>query len=288
MARRPTLSPTKASVYLACPVKYKWSFVDPRGKWYMRPKRAYSFGTSLHAALERFHDEGDQGVNDAETLVVALEEGWVSAGYRSVEEANESLAEGRQILRSYVQTEVARPQGVKSIFIEKMVKADMGRFVLQGRVDRVDEHPDGTLEIVDYKSGRSAVTPERVKGEIGMQLYAVMVREMRPGRPIRITIIALRPNERASVDLTDEEIADTREAALALGEEILDRDFENIEPVAKRLCLDCEFLPLCRSHREFAENLRTISATLAATSDGVGASEGGDHGSPDPSANHAR
>ena len=34
----------------------KIAYVDDRGKWYLKAKSYYSFGTTLHRVLERFHD----------------------------------------------------------------------------------------------------------------------------------------------------------------------------------------------------------------------------------------
>ncbi|AIE87537.1 RecB family exonuclease [Fimbriimonas ginsengisoli] len=253
MARKPTLSPSKITTYLACPVKYRWTYVDDRGKWYLRSKSYYSFGSTLHRVLERFHDTGDAGVNTTEEVMAAYEESWIDAGYASAEELAEAYGEGREILERHVQQATAQPRESKTIFVERQFRHDMGEFALLGRVDRVDEYPDGTLEIVDYKSGRESVEVEDVATDIAMACYQLLLRHKFPGVPIRARIIALRTGHSAAASMTDEEAADFEQTILQLGREILSEEYHELTPVFKPLCLHCDFLPLCRKHPEFAE-----------------------------------
>ncbi len=258
MARKPTLSPTKITTYLACPDKYKWTYLDARGKWYLRSKSYYSFGTSLHSVLQRFHDTGDRGVTTTSEAVAALEESWVEAGYSSQDEMAQALSEGKAIVERYVELRAVEAVSAKTLFVEKTLRADMGRFVLLGRLDRIDEHEDGTVEVVDYKSGRGTVTPEDVATDIAMGCYQLLLRRSFPDRPVRATILALRSGDRASATFTEEEAAEFEACVLAIGHEILDRDYASLLPVPKAICPTCDFLPLCRKHPEFEEALGLV------------------------------
>ncbi|MBW7928955.1 MAG: PD-(D/E)XK nuclease family protein [Fimbriimonadaceae bacterium] len=103
MARKPTLSPSRISTYLACPVKYRWTYVDSRGHWYARAKSYYSFGLTLHRVLEAFHSSGDRGVPTAHEAIAAMEENWMDAGYSSPDEMADAIGEGKQILERYAE-----------------------------------------------------------------------------------------------------------------------------------------------------------------------------------------
>ncbi|RYG26929.1 PD-(D/E)XK nuclease family protein [bacterium] len=253
VARKPTLSPTKITTYLACPVKFKWTYIDARGRWYLRSKSYYSFGTSLHRALERFHDSGDVGVQTTEEAVAALEESWVDAGYRSADEAAEALGEGREIVARYVEEQLRTGKKAKTLFTERQMRWDLGEFALIGRLDRLDEHEDGTLEIVDYKSGRSEVDPEEVRNDIAMSCYGLLVRRKYPDQPVVGTIVAIRTGASGSAAWSDEELNVFEEDLKKLGTEILTEDYPELRPVYKPLCPHCDFLPLCRRDPEFEE-----------------------------------
>ncbi|MHB8635793.1 MAG: RecB family exonuclease [Fimbriimonadaceae bacterium] len=251
MPRKPTLSPSRITTYLACPVKYRWTYLDPRGRWYMRSKSYYSFGTSLHRVLERFHDSDDAGVKTVDEAIAAVEESWIDAGYGSAEEMAEALGEGKAMIERYVEDEIAHTRGGRNLLTEKTLNMQFERFKLVGRPDRVDELDDGTLEIVDYKSGRTTVTAEEVANDVALGCYQLLVRQLYPGRRTVATIVALRSGDRATSGMTDSEVARFQADIEALGNEILDIDYPELTPVPKDICPRCDFLPLCRRHPDF-------------------------------------
>lgn len=245
------MSPSRMTTYLACPVKYRWTYVDPRGRWYLKSRSYYSFGSSLHKVLERFHDEGDAGVSTVAQAVAAVEESWIDAGYGSAEEMAEAMGEGREIVERYVEEVISQEREGKTIFVEKTLNMDFDQFRLVGRVDRIDELPDGTLEIIDYKSGRSRVESSELEGDIALGCYQILLKQLYPMSPSRATIIALRTGARASTSLSDEALASFQRDIEALGNEILDTEYEELVPVGKTLCLGCDFVALCRKHPDF-------------------------------------
>ena len=253
MDRKPSLSPSKITTYLACAAKYKWTYADLRGRWYMRSKSYYSFGSSLHRVLERFHDSGDMGVQTVDQAAAALDESWIEAGYSSAQEMQEALGEGKRIVATYIQHEFIRNKEAKTLLVEKLFRLDMGEFDLIGRIDRVDEYPDGTLEIVDYKTRRTGITDEEVHNDLAMSCYQVLLRNAYPGRKIRACIHAVQTNERGVASLSDEEAADFHSAIQSLGLEILHRDYESMAPIYRDLCPSCDFLRLCRTHEDWEE-----------------------------------
>lgn len=251
MARKPTLSPTKITTYLACPVKYRWTYLDPRGRMLLRAKSYYSFGTTLHRVLEQFHDTEQTGVTTTAEVLAAYEEGWIDAGFASAEEMAEVFGEGKEILERYVAEEKQSQRKAKTLFVEKQLRLDLGDFALIGRIDRVDEYEDGTLEIVDYKSGRQEVTQEDVENDIAMLCYQLLMRHKFPDQPVCATILALRSGRRATVAATDAQLAEFQADLVVLGRQILSEQLEDHQPVAKPLCVNCDFRSLCSQYPDF-------------------------------------
>ena len=246
VARKPTLSPSKISTYLACPVKYRWTYVDSRGKWFMRSRSYFSFGTSLHQVLQRFHDSEDKGVMTTHEAVSALEDSWLTSGYSSQDEMQQALAEGKEIVEAYTERIAAQPVTSKTLYVEKNLRCDFPDFALNGILDRVDEREDGVLEVIDYKSGRSSVSPQEVHDDLAMSIYQILLKNAYPTRRIEATIIALRTGNSATAHLTPLEQTQFMDDLTGLAREIIDRDYENITPILKPICSNCDFLPLCR------------------------------------------
>lgn len=226
-------------------MKYLWTYVDARGKWYLKAKSYYSFGTTLHKVLERFHDSGDTGVTTVGDALRVYEESWIDAGYASPEEMQEAYGEGKEIVAYTIEEELKREPGVRTVAVEKFLKADLGPFVLIGRVDRLDQYPDGTLEIVDYKSGRGSVTEDDVANDFAMACYQLLIRRNFPGVPVKATIHALKAKKKASASLSADELATFESDLRELGQQILETTIEDHAPSVKFLCGECDFLSLC-------------------------------------------
>ncbi len=228
--------------------------MDDRGKWYLRAKSYYSFGSTLHKVLERFHDAGDTGVQTTAEAMAAYEENWIDAGFSNAEEMSEAYGEGKTILEKHIERESKRTVSAETILVERILKCDYDLFRLVGRIDRLDRHEDGTLEIIDYKSGRETVSAEEVAADIAMACYQLLVSKQYPGHPVMATIIALRSGEQASAAMSLEDLAAFEVDICKLGGEIVSSDdFYDRVPVFKRLCRQCDFIPMCRKHEDFIE-----------------------------------
>lgn len=249
--RKPTLSPSKLTTYLACPLKYRWTYIDPRGKWHLRAKSYYSFGTTLHHVLERFHNASDCGVETVSEAIAAFEDSWLDAGFSSAEEMAEAYGEGKVIIERYAEEHSKPKPGVNTLAVERLFRWDMGDFILSGRVDRLDQHDDGTLEIIDYKTQRELVCEDDVRCDIAMACYQLLLKKHYPDRPIRATLYALRSNSSASHTIAAEDLDDFEFDLKELGRKILCHEWYELTPVAKGLCTNCDFLVLCRKHPEY-------------------------------------
>src|SRR5260370_8749726 len=130
--RKPILRPTKINTYLECAVKYRYIYLDKIGRFYMRARPGYSFGSTLHQALQTFHQEG--GVRSPEQLVERYDEGWISAGYESKEQEAEFRQAGVEIVEAYHAASVERIEHqIETILIESGIPTVTGPFILPGR-----------------------------------------------------------------------------------------------------------------------------------------------------------
>ena len=179
------------------------------------------------------------------------DENWIEAGFNSAEEMAEAYGEGKLILERHVEEHKKRPTTSQTLFVERQLKLDMEEFELVGRLDRVDQHEDGTLEIIDYKSGRDSVDQDDVKFDLALGCYQLLLRHKFPGQPVKATVIALRTGQSATASLSNEELEELAGDLHSLGLRILTEEFHEIFPTHKQICSRCDFIPLCRKHEEF-------------------------------------
>jgi ATP-dependent helicase/DNAse subunit B len=254
--RKFVISPTKLRLYRQCEAKYRLEYVDKLGRFYHRARAGFSFGNSLHRALDTFHNAGGIEAVTAEELTASLEGAWVAKGYSGEEQETAFREEGLRILQEYHAAQVkareeiaAAPEPVeppKMLWTEKTLRIDLTDAVaLSGRIDRVDEHHDGALEIVDYKSGRETVDPEDVAGSLALGIYQLLIKRKMPERRVFATLVALRTGARASAELTDAALDDLEAECRDQGETLRTKDWENVLPVVNDHCPYCDFLPHC-------------------------------------------
>ncbi len=265
--RKPEFSPTRIRTFLSCPFMYRLEYVEKVGRFYHKSRAGFTFGSTLHQALQTFHEDGGSAAVSAPELVAKLETVWQSQGYESAEHEAEHKVEAVRILETYHAASEARAEATKPFLIEKMLKWDMGLFVLTGRIDRIDEHSaDGALEIVDYKSGRRSVSEEDVKSALAMSVYQLLTKRSNPDRRVYATIHALRGGVTASASYTEEEMAALEDELRGMGTLILETDFEAIQPIPlPEECPYCDFLPLCT--RAWKREGRDYAAELILTAD---------------------
>jgi RecB family exonuclease len=259
--RKPEFSPTRLRAYLTCPMMYRLEYVDKVGRWYHRAQAGWAFGSTLHQTLQNFHEEGGAVHVSREELVERLDQTWISSGYRSAESEIAHRATAERILETYHAEAMERVETTHTFLTEKMLKYDMGPFVLTGRIDRIDEHvDDGALEIVDYKS-RIGITEIEVKEALAMSIYQLLVKRLYPDRRVFATIHALVGGVTASASYTDEELDALEDDIRGLGIEVLERDFEAVRPKPiPGECLDCDFFRACEPYwrRERIDYLKIL------------------------------
>lgn len=162
-------TPTRLLTWLDCPRRYRFSYLD-RPAPAKGPAWAHtSLGTSVHTALagwwrlpprERTPEQGARLVR----------QGWVGEGYRDDAQSAQVRDRAARWVREYLADvdPAAEPVGV-----ERTVSAPTSALVLSGRVDRIDERPDGSVVVVDYKTGRRPPSDDDARGSLALAVYAV-------------------------------------------------------------------------------------------------------------------
>lgn len=200
--RLPRFSPTRISLYLFCPRAYQLYY--ERGLKWGGITAGHAFGGNLHRVLQTFHERGGPASLSADELIADLRSRWSTAGFASSDEAAAELASGEALLLQYYQS--AREAGRVTLWTEKTVQHRYEDFVLFGKVDRLDRRPDGSLEIVDYKSGRLSITEDEVRASLALQIYQLIVARQHPGVAVHTGIHCLRSGHCASVERSPAEL----------------------------------------------------------------------------------
>ncbi len=127
------------------------------------------------------------------------------------------------------------------LLIEEEFVLKVGKSQIHGVIDRVQRLPDGTIEVVDYKTDALTRTAAEVKEGLQLPIYLLAVREAFPEiqpPPSQAKMFFVRHNEPVTVAYTDEELNSTRDRLDRLCQEAggVDPAAHNASPETCRWC----------------------------------------------------
>jgi len=251
MARRsPALSPSRMNDFRQCPLMFRLRVIDQVPE---PPSAAAELGTLVHAVLEGLFDlpAEDRTRDTAHAAVVPTWERLVAerperqALHDSLEDEAAWLGEAVARVDTYFTLE--NPQRLEPDARELLVEWQLPDGpLLRGIVDRLDVAPDGSIRVVDYKTGKAPAPHYGQQAKSQMRFYALLVARSRGRLPSVLQLLYLRdggtvnlqPSE-ADLDLIEHELREEWDAIVATA-----RD-SAWTPRRGRLCAWCSFQALC-------------------------------------------
>ncbi len=196
-ARRPALSPSRASDFKQCPLLYRFRAIDRLPE---PPSTAQLRGSVVHAALEQLYalPAAQRRHDTALTLLAPAWERVVAARPDLADDVDpavrdELLAEAAKLLSGYYRLE--DPTRFDPQSCEQRVEVELADgTLLRGFVDRIDVAPTGEVRVVDYKTGKAppeARALAEFKAMFQMKFYAVALLRSRGVLPTRLRLLYL-------------------------------------------------------------------------------------------------
>ncbi|MBN1161983.1 MAG: PD-(D/E)XK nuclease family protein [Dehalococcoidales bacterium] len=235
------LSFTQISLYQQCPWCYKLQYIDglkAKAKWY------FSFGTSMHSAVERFFRVRMPPAPSLEELLQFYEQGWLSQGYESPEDEARYKEYGKEILKRF--WEIHAPDFRLPIALERSFYIDIEGIKLRGFIDRVDKLDSGGLSIIDYKTSQELFTTDYLENDLQLTIYQ-MAAEQTWNLPVeKLTLYHLRSNTACTcLPRGKERIDQARQLVLDVAENINRGNF----PATEHEFCPCDFPEHCPYYR---------------------------------------
>ncbi len=250
-------------MYETCPYKYKLAHVLNLPS---KGSRYFSFGTTIHNTLQAFYlrvkelnttvqnslfeapkkkrtDNAIQ-VPTVDELLKIYETKWIGDWYLDTRQKDQYFEKGKSLLRTFYKSQ--ENNWTIPEFLESFFKIKIGNHLLSGRIDRVDKLPDGTLEIIDYKTGKpkeklSAVDKEQL---LIYQIAAEQLPEYKNiGRPSKLTYYYLEDEIRTSFIGDNKDLKKLQESVSKSIENIKAQKFDATP--SQFVCDNCDFRDIC-------------------------------------------
>lgn len=242
------ISPLKVRVFGTCRLRYCYQYVDRQeGRVRPRLRPADTAGSLVHRVLCDFFTKVEERERTREKLFDMFNAGWnaLSEGYHRVPGVEVHHENSLRQLSNFVRHWGldAQPFMVEPYF---QIEIEPG-ILLFGRVDRLDEEPDGTLHIIDYKGGTEREEIETSQ----LTLYALLV-EAKLGRTVsKASFWYLDDGQTWTMDFSDDDKNRAREELLVTAAEM--ESVTEFPPTIGPHCAFCPYLKVCDVRKEIAE-----------------------------------
>lgn len=250
--------------YERCPYQYKLANVI---KIPTKGSAHFSFGNTIHNTMQKFYERiqelnsakqdslfglpkesktitaGKLKIPELAELLKIYDDCWISDWYQDKKQRESYYKNGKEVLKIFYNTQ---DKFTMPISLEGSFKIRVGAYVLQGRIDRIDLMDDGTMEIIDYKTGKSK---ESLTSDDKRQLLIYQIAtETLPqygnfGKVGKLTFYYINDNLKTSFLGTEKEKEKLEEKLLKTIEFIRSGVFSATPD--KHTCQNCDFKNIC-------------------------------------------
>ena len=246
------LSPSSIAVFKQCRQRYKFLHIDKLGDKYGKPRPYFTMANHVHATLKEFLSLQPIGLRTAATVEELLRRNWqrYRLGFRDKDDelrwAEKALAQ----LRSFVSSQDVNAQ---PIMMEELVESEISAgVVLRGRIDRVDKEPEGTLHIIDYKTGNAAGVIDWEQ----LELHALILSKRLSWPISKISYLYLANSFMQSTAISVDDLRQVHWRVLTTANKI--RQEKQFRPSPSPWCGNCDFISICPGKSE-ADPVATAS-----------------------------
>jgi putative RecB family exonuclease len=190
-----TLTPSKVTAFTNCPLAFRFAVIEHRPE---PPSPHAVKGTLVHAALEGLFWNHEASHRTEAAAAWELEQAWkklasdpefVALGLPD-DDATTFLADALTLVANYFRLE--DPRTVHTVGVELGVEIEQDGMRLRGIIDRLDIAPDGSLTVIDYKTGRAPSERYEQGRMSGIQTYALLCERVLGQAPAEVRLLHLR------------------------------------------------------------------------------------------------
>lgn len=248
-------SPSGILVFRQCRQRYKFLYIDKLGDKYGRPRPYFTMANHVHATLKDFLSLQPVQLRTAAIIEKLLQRNWrrYHVGFRDNQDEMRWQQKALAQLKAFVANHNV---SVQPLMMEEAMKAEITPgLILRGRVDRVDREPDGSLHIIDYKTGSMPQEQDWTQ----LELYALITSKRFPWPVSKVSYFYLEPSLMQSAKVLVEKLERVHWDVLNIARRI--HSEKKFRPRPGLWCGNCDFISICPRKTE-AEPLAVAGGQL--------------------------
>lgn len=249
---------TQIKAFETCPLQYKFQHILHLP---VQGRPSFSFGQSIHSALQKFFTlvmerAGKRQIDlfggvaekkpeaGADELLRLYSESWVDDWYADKNQKQEYFEKGKKSLLAYYET--IKDNFPVPLYLEKGFNLKIGKYTFNGKIDRIDPLPDGTVEIIDYKTGKGKEENKVDKDQLLIYQLAAVNPQILDKKVSKLSYLYIEDGNKVSFLGEDKDLSKLEEKITGTIDEIGRSVFAPTPSEFK--CKFCDFKDICE-HR---------------------------------------
>src|ERR1022692_1163485 len=239
------LSASAIETYETCPLQFKF---EREWKLSRQLHAAVQYGAAMHRVLRTYYDSVrlSRTKPDGELLQLFRDD-LAATGIQDDYQRDLYLKQGLEQLQEFLAGTRSAP-APEVLHTEEWFDVQISGTKLTGRIDRMDRAPDGSVVIVDYKTGK-ARSQEDADDSLQLSIYAMAAHQKWGYRVNELAFHNLEGNVSVVSKRTEFQLEQARERVLTVARNIADGYFK---PKPDFYCNFCAFRGLCPAREKQA------------------------------------
>lgn len=263
----PYISASRLKTAQECSLKYCFHYETPTADAqalkdignHRDNSQAGRLGNNVHDAFEEWRRPDENGNTPKPSF------GRLMTLYNEISAKREvDLAfyeDGKKMIKRWFDRRGRSP--VRVLYVEMQFGQHTAPYFLErtgtpvlGFIDLVIEHPDGTVELIDYKTQRLDITQSEADHSIQAAIYLCVAREMWPDRPLKFTFDLMRHGTVSTIWSNErlETFKDWLHGQYENIKAIDSSDWTKVPATIGKGCQWCSYAPLCPKAQDLMQN----------------------------------
>lgn len=242
------LSATAVETYETCPLQFKF---EREWKLSRQIHAAAQYGAAIHRVLRTYYDSIRLNrVKSDEELLQLFKDDLAASGIQDEYQRELYLKQGLEQLRDFL-AGTRSTATAEVLHTEEWFDIRIAGTKVAGRIDRIDRAPDGTVAVVDYKTGK-ARSQEDADDSLQLSIYAMAAHEKWGYNVGQLVFHNLEGNVSVVSKRSEFQLKEARDRVLAVSRGIADGNFD---AKIDYHCNFCAFRGLCPEREKRVPNL---------------------------------
>jgi DNA helicase-2/ATP-dependent DNA helicase PcrA len=248
------LSASAVETYETCPLQFKF---EREWKLSRQIHAAAQYGAAIHRVLRTYYDSIRLSrTKSDDELLQLFQDDLAASGIQDEYQRELYLKQGLEQLRDFL-AGTRSSAAAEVLHTEEWFDIEVAGTKVAGRIDRIDRAPDGTVAVVDYKTGK-ARSQEDADDSLQLSIYAMAAHEKWGYNVGQLVFHNLEGNVPVVSKRSEFQLKEARERVLAVARGIADGNFD---AKIDFHCNFCAFRGLCPEREKRVPNLTKSTAT---------------------------